>query len=35
MDRHIVDPDPGKNYNAEISASDPQVEMETKKWNRS
>ena len=23
MDRQIVDPDPGKNYNAAISAGDP------------
>ena len=30
MDRRIVDPDPGKNYNATISASDPPFEMEKK-----
>ena len=28
MDRQIVDPDPGKNYNAVISASYPRFEME-------
>ena len=28
MDRQIVDPDPGKNYNAAISAGDPHFEME-------
>ena len=31
MDRQIVDPDPGKNYNAAISAGDPHFEMEKKK----
>ena len=28
MDRQIVDPDPGKNYNAAISAGDPHFEMQ-------
>ena len=28
MDRQILDPDPGKNYNAAISAGDPHFEME-------
>ena len=28
MERQIVDPDPGKNYNAAISAGDPHFEME-------
>ena len=28
MDRQIVDPDPGKNYNAAISVGDPHFEME-------
>ena len=28
MDRQIVDPDRGKNYNAAISAGDPHFEME-------
>ena len=28
MDRQIVDPDAGKNYNAAISAGDPHFEME-------
>ena len=28
MDRQIVDPDPGKNYNAAIFAGDPPFEME-------
>ena len=28
MDQQIVDPDPGKNYNAAISAGDPHLEME-------
>ena len=28
MDRQIVDPDPGKNYDAAISAGDPHFEME-------
>ena len=28
MDRQIVDPDPGKNYNAAISAGNPHFEME-------
>ena len=28
MDRQIADPDPGKNYNAAISAADPHIEME-------
>ena len=27
MDRQIVDPDPGKNCNAAISAGDPHIEM--------
>ena len=27
MDRQIVDPDPGKNYDAAISAGDPHFEM--------
>ena len=27
MDRQIVDPDPGKNYKAAISAADPHFEM--------
>ena len=31
MDQQIVDPDPGKNYNAAISAGDPHFEMEKKK----
>ena len=26
MDRQVVDPDPGKNYNAAISAGDPHFE---------
>ena len=30
MDRQIVDPDPGKNYKAAISAGDPHFEMEKK-----
>ena len=30
MDRQIVDPDPGKNYNAAISAGDQHFEMEKK-----
>ena len=30
MDRQIVDPDPGKNYNAAISASEQHFEMEKK-----
>ena len=30
MDRQIVDPDPGKNYNAVISACNPHFEMEKK-----
>ena len=28
MERQTVDPDPGKNYNAAISAGDPHFEME-------
>ena len=28
MEWQIVDPDPGKNYNAAISAGDPRFEME-------
>ena len=28
MDRQIVDPNPGKNYNVAISAGDPHFEME-------
>ena len=32
MDRQIVDPDPGKNYDAAISAGDPLFEMEKKKY---
>ena len=28
MDRQIVDPDPGKNYNSAISIGDPHFEME-------
>ena len=32
MDRQIVDPDPGKNYNAAISAGDPHFEMEKNKY---
>ena len=32
MDRQIVDPDPGKNYNVAISVGDPHVEMEKKKY---
>ena len=28
MDRQIVDPDPGKNYDADISVRDPHFEME-------
>ena len=27
MDRQIVDPDPGKNYDAAVSAGDPHFEM--------
>ena len=30
MDRQIVDPDPGKNYDAAIPAGDPHFEMENK-----
>ena len=30
MDRQIVDPDPGKNYDAAIPAGDPHFEMEKK-----
>ena len=32
MDRQIVDPHPGKNYNAAISVGDPHFEMEKKKY---
>ena len=28
MDRQIVDPDPGKNYNTAVSNGDPNFEME-------
>ena len=28
MDRQIVDPDPGKNYDAAVSNGDPNFEME-------
>ena len=28
MDRQIVDPDPGKNYNVAINAGNPHFEME-------
>ena len=28
MDRQIVDPDPGNNYDAAVSAGDPHFEME-------
>ena len=28
MDRQIVEPDPGKNYDAPISAADPHFEMQ-------
>ena len=28
MDRQIIDPDPGKNYNTATSAGDPHFEME-------
>ena len=31
MDRQIVDPDPGKNYNTKVSAGDLHFEMEKKK----
>ena len=30
MDRQIVDPDPGLNYNAEISPGDPPFKMKKK-----
>ena len=30
MDRQIVDPDPGKNYNTAVSNGDPNFEMEKK-----
>ena len=32
MDRQIVDPDPGKNYNAAISAGGLHFEMEKNKY---
>ena len=32
MNRQIVDPDPGKNYNAAISSDDPHFEMEKNKY---
>ena len=32
MDQKIVDPDPGKNYNAAISAGDPHFEIEKNKY---
>ena len=32
MDRQIVDPDPGKNYNAAIFAGEMHFEMEKKKY---
>ena len=32
MDWQIVDPDPGKNYNAAISAGEPHFEMKKKKY---
>ena len=36
MDRQIVDPDPGKNYNARISAQgDPHFEMKKRNVHRS
>ena len=35
MDWQIVDPDPGKNYNAAISAGDPHFEMEKRNIHRS
>ena len=35
MDRQIVDPDPGKNYNAVISAGNPHLEMEKRNIHRS
>ena len=28
MDRQIVDPDPGKNYDVSVSTGDPRFEME-------
>ena len=31
IDRQIVDPDPGKNYNLAISAGDPHFKMEKNK----
>ena len=35
MDRQIVNPDPGKNYNAEISAGDLHFEIEKRNIHRS
>ena len=35
MDRQIVDPDPGKNYDAAISTGDPHFEMEKRSIHRS
>ena len=39
MDRQIVDPDPGKNYDAALSPGDPHFEMEknkyTSQWSKS
>ena len=35
MDWQIVDPDPGKNYDAAVSAGDPHFEMEKKYIHRS
>ena len=32
MELQIVDPDPGKNYNAAISAGDPHFEIEKKTY---
>ena len=35
MDRQIVDPDPGKNYNSAISTGEPHFEIEKKFLHRS
>ena len=35
MDQQIVDPDPGKNYNASITTGDPHFEMEKRNTHRS
>ena len=35
MDRQIVNPDPGENYNAEISAGDQHFELEKRNIHRS